>query len=309
MTDIVLRTMRREDWAEVADLIYVSINYWYSSHGMGAKFKAGPGSTQLFCKVYEDLDPGCCFVAESTKTGRLAGSCFYHPRETHVSLGIMNVHPVYFGLGVARKLVQAIIDVAESQNKPLRLVSSAMNLDSFSLYTRAGFVPRITYQDMLISAPEQGIQCDNASAPRVRHATPADLDGIIAIEQELGGIRRERDHRYFLKNQDGIWHTSVIESPSGAIDGYLTSITSPASAMLGPGIARTEDDTAALIASALNAHPGRTYVTIIPMHCANLVKTLYGWEARNCETHVHQARGEWVAPTGIMLPTFMPETA
>ena len=100
-------------------------------------FTGDPAGTELFCSVYEALDPGCCLVAENTRTGRLAGSCFYHPRPTHVSLGIMNVHPNYFGQGVARRLLQAIIEIAAQQNKPLRLVSSAMNLNSFSLYTRA----------------------------------------------------------------------------------------------------------------------------------------------------------------------------
>ena len=33
---------------------------------------------ELFCRVYEDLDPGCCVLAESD--GQLLGSCFYHPR-------------------------------------------------------------------------------------------------------------------------------------------------------------------------------------------------------------------------------------
>ena len=36
------------------------------------------------------------------------------------------------------------------------LISSAMNLDSFSLYNRVGFRPRMVFQDTLLSVPETG---------------------------------------------------------------------------------------------------------------------------------------------------------
>ena len=39
-----------------------------------------------------------------------------------------------------------------------------------------------------------------------------------------------------------------------------------------------------------------------------LVQTMYGWGAVNCELHFAQSRGTWTPPTGIVMPTFMPET-
>jgi len=96
MDEIRLRPMLASEWGAVAELIYISTNYWYVASGKPPIFSGGPAVTELFCQVYEDLDPGCCVVAENDHTGRLMGSCFYHPRETHVSLGIMNVHPGYF---------------------------------------------------------------------------------------------------------------------------------------------------------------------------------------------------------------------
>ena len=44
-----LRTMRREDWSEVATLIHLSTNYWYEAHGKPKIFGAGPDATLLFC--------------------------------------------------------------------------------------------------------------------------------------------------------------------------------------------------------------------------------------------------------------------
>ena len=54
--------------------------------------------------------------------GRIAGSCFYHPRDSHVGLGIMNAAPEFAGRGVAKALLTEILERAGEL--PVRLVSS-----------------------------------------------------------------------------------------------------------------------------------------------------------------------------------------
>jgi GNAT superfamily N-acetyltransferase len=309
MSDIRLRPMVANDWPEVADLIHISTNYWYQRSGKPPIFTCRSLDTQLFCKVYEDLDPGCCIVAESVDTGRLAGSCFYHPRPTHVSVGIMNVHPNYFGRHVASGLLKFVTDFADRQHKPVRLVSSAMNLDSFSLYTRAGFVPRAAFQDMFLAVPTGGFEYQVPARSRVRPASMNDVEAIASLEMELTHIRRDKDFAYFLANRDGIWHTSVIESAAGKLDGFLVSVAHAASNMLGPGLARSSEDAAALILAELDQHRGRSPVFLVPVQQSDLVRQLYAWGAKNCEIHFSQVRGKYEPPTAIMLPTFMPETA
>lgn len=309
MPEMKLRAMEKKDWSEVADLVCVSTNYWYQAHGRPMIFSGGPAATLLFCQVYEALDPGCCVVAEDPASGRLMGSCFYHPRETHVSLGIMNVHPNYFGRGVARKLLDFIIDFAQRQDKPIRLVSSAMNLDSFSLYTRAGFVPRCAFQDMFVRVPEQGLEQTHPGLKRVRPASLQDVPAIVALEKEMAHISREKDYRYFIENRDGIWHTSVYENDRGGLEGFLVSVAHPGSNMLGPGAGRSADVMAPLILAELNHNRGRTPVFLVPVECGPLVRQMYAWGAQNCEMHFAQVRGEFRPFNGIVMPTFMPETA
>ncbi len=310
MAEMQLRAMERRDWWEVADLIYVSTNYWYETHGRQRIFSGGPEATELFCRVYEALDPGCCVVAEHTRTGRIMGSCFYHPRETHVSLGIMNVHPSYFGTGVARALLRFIIDFAEQRKQPVRLVSSAINLDSFSLYTRAGFVPRCTFQDLIAHVPAAGMAAlgrPPEGIEAVREATPADVEAIADLEMELNGIRRAKDYRYFVENREGIWSLLVYER-DGRIEGFLASVADPGSNMLGPGVTRGEQEAAALIYAQLDRHRGRSPVFLVPVTCSRLVAQVYAWGARNCELHLAQVRGACPPFGGVTLPTFMPET-
>ena len=304
-----LRSLKLEEWHTVAELITVSTNFWYRTHGFPAIFTGEPFDALLFPEVYEALDPGCCLVAVNEETGTLAASCFYHPRQTHVSLGIMNVHPNYAGKGLARLLLNRVIALSEAQNLPLRLVSSAMNLDSFALYTRAGFVPRATYQDMILPIPGAGLPCVLPEFARVRPATPEDLPSIIALELEKTGLDREKDYRLFLENKSGIWKTFVLESEreKGKLDGVLASVSHPASCLMGPGVADTQAQAAALLHAQWNARAGQSPVFLVPVTASWLVAYLYALGARTCELHFAQCRGEWHDPSGIVFPTFMPE--
>jgi GNAT superfamily N-acetyltransferase len=307
MSKFTIRTMVSEDWTETAELIHVSLNYWYATRGSGPKLLGDPTNTQLHCKVNEDLDPGRCLLAV-TPSGRIAACCFYHPRATHVSLGIMACHPNYFGSGAAKLLLDEVITFAKNEDKPLRLVSSAMNLDSFSLYNRAGFTPHALFQDMYLDIPEGGLDAPLVEGVSVRPGRPEDAAAMAALERELSGIEREDDFRYFLANEDGIWHISVAEDGKGGLDGFLCSVTHPGCSLVGPGAAREDDQAAALLRTVLDHAPGRTRVWLVPSNRRELVDTCYSWGARNCEMHLAQVIGDAQPLTGVTFPTFMPET-
>jgi len=337
MNGIELRPMQASDRTEVTELIHLSTNTWYQTHGRPRLFSRGLEAAGLFFDVYERLDPGCGVVAVSEYSGRLAGSCFYHPRPTHVSLGIMNVHPNYFGCGAARALLQYVIDFAEhqqklgkgdganlperpegcfaqigpvpfSEQKPLRLVSSAMNLDSYSLYTRAGFVPQVIFQDLILPVPDEGLPHRTPGDDKVREAVMADVPAIDRLETELAGISRQQDYRYFLGNGEGLWHVSVYPDDRGGLDGFLASLNHPGFTMLGPGLARTAEQAAALLLAELNRCRGRIPLFLVPARCSALVRQMYQWGAKNCEIHFSQVRGPCAPVQGIQMPTFLPES-
>lgn len=302
-----IRKATPDDGMAVAKLIFHSTNEWYESHGFGKIFPGPPEDCRLFFDVYEDLDPGCCLVAEHTETGQLIGSCFYHPRDTHLSLGIMNSDGAYAGNGVAKALLQSIVEIAEARKLPLRLFSSAMNLDSFSLYTRQMFAPYAVFQDLLITVPEQGVSLETVSTSQVRSATVADIPAVIALEEKVWGVRREKDWQYFVDNQRNIWDVLLYEE-AGQVQGVLASVNHLASKMLGPGVATTASVAAALIISALNRFRGQTMVFLVPSANTELVQLMYQLGARNCELHFGQTRGAVPQINGVVMPTFMPET-
>lgn len=307
--DFETRLMESTDWDEVAQLIYKSLNVWHEKN-RGQKLVSGPWETmRVFPRVYEALDPNGCVLIVEKSTERIAGSCFFHPRPRHVALGILNTHPDFFGHGVGSMLLRYVIDVAQKQGKPLRLVSGTTNLDSFSLYNRAGFVPTCLYQDMVVTVPETGFPVDAPEGLTIRDATQADIPEMVALELELSGIEREQDYRFALNNNDsGIWHTSVAIGPAGKIEGFLVSFYDPGSNMLGPGCVRTEEQGAALIRYELNQHQGCSPVLLVPCRRRKLIAAMYALGAKNCDLHASQVLGEEYPQHGILFPTFMPET-
>lgn len=285
--------------------LHGAFNTWYWKHGWGRDyFTCTPDEAAVFYDIYNDLNPGCSIAMFEQSTGNLAGACFYHPREHHVSLGIMAVHPDYFGLGIGRELVDGIVAFTEDNGfKSLRLVSSAMNMESFSLYNRSGFVPRVPYHDMVLAVPATGMTVSVPGQDLVR-----DVEAMAGLEFELSGICRRADYEYAIQNKRGLLHATVMEGDDGGLNGFAISVQCAALNMIGPCVARTEEDALALVAKQLDNFAGQVPLFMVPMEKRQMVETLYGWGARNVETHLYQVRGGYTPCSGVNMPSFLPET-
>lgn len=298
-----LERLRPHQYDELAKLLHASLDVWHRTRLNVDRFGTEWEPFRLTVDVYEALDPGCCVVALDD-SGAMIGSAFYHPRETHVGVGVVSVHPNAFNQGVGRAMMQEIIRVADG--KPLRLVSSAMNLDSFSLYTRLGFVPQLILQSMTMNVPAAGFA---GASTRARPATMADVPAIADFEFRLNGIRKEQDYRFFVENKAGCWRLIVIDKPDGSLAGFLAASALPTDNMLGQGVAEDEAVMIELLHSMLDVHfRGQTVAFILPSKCSRLVRQAYAWGARNRETNLLSVLGEAPAIQGVTLPTFLPES-
>jgi GNAT superfamily N-acetyltransferase len=300
----VLRSMKSDEWTEVARMIHQATNHWYVQNGKAPVFNCEADDLLLFCEIYEAMDPGCCLVIE--KDGVIAASCFYHPRETHYSLGIMCVHPDFAGYGFAGKLLKKIIARSEKEDLPLRLISSAQNLDSFSLYNKYGFSPEYVFQDMLVQVPESGFGFEN---DHIRPAVLSDLDEMINLEMSLYSRERRKDYEYMIQDDSGVWNSHVYCGSDGSIEGFLFSVKHPSSNIIGPGVMQNPAVTAALIKSHLDYYRGMSPLVIIPSNSAELVQEMRTLKARNCELHITQVykHAEVLPQKGVFLPSFLPE--
>ena len=306
-----LGTIGPADHDAVARLLHRSLVDWYERRlGQGARFGERAEPFRIFPEVYAAIDPGEAVAARDAKSGELIGVCFVHPRRTHVAVGIVATAPEFAGRGVARAMLAPVIERARAAGKPVRLVSSLLNLDSFSLYSRLGFVPHTVFQDLALTVPPTGL----TAAPPARTAEvravsdAASAAGLAALELELQGIHREPDYAFFLRNTVGAWRVWTLENGASALDGFLVASHHPSCVMLGPGCARDEVAAAALLWRALDAMRGHSPVFLVPCTAAGLVRQCYAWGARNVELHAAQVIGPMPAASGVAFPTFLPET-
>lgn len=300
---MTLRRLQPHQHDEAARLIHTSLDTWHRTRLNNDRFGTAWEPFRAVIETYESLDPGCCVVAVDD-SGALIGSAFFHPRETHIGVGVVSVHPSAFGRGVGRAMMEEIVRIAGDQ--PLRLVSSAMNLDSFSLYTRLGFVPQMMLQAVTLGVPAHGLP---GASTRPRPATMEDVPRIADLELRMNGVRKERDYRFFLENKTGGWRLAVIEKPSGAIAGFLAASLHGSGPQLGQGVAEDEATMMELVHATLDTHcRGQHVVWLLPMGCAALVRQAYAWGARNRETHLFSVLGYAPPIRGVTIATFMPES-
>ncbi|MGM0432104.1 MAG: GNAT family N-acetyltransferase [Spirochaetota bacterium] len=306
----ILRPLRAEDRDEHGEMLFAAFNSWWWKHGLGRDFFAcTPQDTRIYFDIYGDMSPGCSIAAFHKETGKLMGACFYHPRETHVSLGIMAVHPNYSGYGVAKAMVNYILDYTREHGyKACRLVNCVMNLDSFSLYNKAGFIPRDVYQDMLVTVPAEGITGSVTGLEQVRPAKIDDVEAMKNLELAVSSVCREKDYRYCIENPKGSFETLIYEEKDGSIGGFLISVKSPAINIMGPCVARDEQRAIALLRASTERFKGEVALTPVPMEKRMIVDQLYAWKAINVETHVKQVWGEFEPYRGVAIPSYLPET-
>lgn len=302
-----------DQWDEAAQLIHGSLSAWYAKNlNQPGRFGADWVPFRIFPEVYESLDPGCAVTAVDAGTGALTGICFYHPRPHHISVGIVATCPQSGSRGLAKALLQEVLALADETRKPVRLVSSLMNLDSFSLYTRLGFVPGTVFQDMQFPEgklppllPEDG-EC------RIRPAAEADIPALTAFEKSRSGLDRQQDFQYLLVSEPLSWPVLVAENSAGQVTGYLASVDRTGTRMLGPGLAADDRTALGLIAAQLHHHAPHNPVFLVPVKCQQLVAALYAAGARNLELHTAQVRdgghGGRPEADGVVIPTFMPES-
>ena len=93
-----LRQMSADDRDEVSRLIFHSTNRYYVSIGREPIFKGDELSPSDILDVYQRIDPGEGIVAVDAQSRQIIGSCFVHPRETHVSLGIIKLILITLGV-------------------------------------------------------------------------------------------------------------------------------------------------------------------------------------------------------------------
>jgi hypothetical protein len=152
------------------------------------------------------------------------GSCYYRARETHVSLGIMNVHPNHFGKGVARRCsITSWVPGATGGPAAARLQCNATRLvlalhegrvraasalsGSRGRRARDGLGVQVEGSDTSATRPRRRRRLGRARACRQRHQPS---QGLPLLHRERAGVLAHLG----VRGPKGAWKAPRLDRPS-----------------------------------------------------------------------------------------------
>ena len=182
--------------------------------------------------------------------------------------------------------------------RSLRLIQDAFNEASFCLYGRVGFVAReVLVRGSFRSRPDVGTRGST------RRATKADVASIVALEREVIGLERAKDHELLLRMGD------ALLAGTSSLEGSLARLVRGGVAVLGPAVTRDLDTMLDLIQAATRDLPIHTDTRLlVPASRHDLLAEMYdaGFAVHSLCTYM--VRGEFTPFDGYYLPTLFPES-
>ena len=168
--------------------------------------------------------------------GELVGCNFADIRSPFAGIGPIAVDPTAQNRNIGRRLMQAAMDLAWSQNVlGIRLVQAAYHNRSLCLYTRLGFRTRAPLSVM--QGPALNLRFPGYD---VRQAMPSDSAACNALCRNIHGFDRGCQLAGAIASNQ-----AVVVEHLGRITGYATSI-----GFFGHAAAASNQDMMALIAAA-----------------------------------------------------------
>jgi GNAT superfamily N-acetyltransferase len=289
--------MLPDDIDVVAPVIVRAFNTVNARYGYPSEFPE-PSASALMSRYYVTQDPEGCLVAEWD--GSICGSVFARRRGHHVSVGPVAVDPGSQGTGVGRRMMEAVFDL-HPDAASFRLTQAAFNKESFSLYSKTGFVA--AEPSLRLERPAAPVTPEE-DEPGVRLATADDAPLVADLDRRLMNTERERD----LSTLFAMGKVYVCDDDTG-IQGYLATMATPGPVFFGPAVVRSEAQLGALVRAALRAAGGsRTCGLHLPARFAPTIDECYRLGFRLFSLETFMVRGEWRTPDAFFLQPIFPET-
>ena len=243
---IHVRAMVEGDIDDAAQILVGAFAQVYRQRGHTPPFPNVESAAWL-CRSYLDLDGDGCVVAETG--GVPVGVGFIHLRGLTASIGPVAARPGG-PRGVGRALMDHLTNLSRNCTS-VRLFQDGFNPDSFGLYTQLGFVVRDVAPYLLAVEMKPAAR----ALPEIRPGRAEDIESIIELDRRLIGADRTRDIEFLF-----VTGTVMVLERRRAIEGFLFLRALPARAVVGPAVATSEENLAALIDAASLTLPGRSAV-------------------------------------------------
>lgn len=293
---ITIRSMSPDDLDVVAPVITRAFNTVNARYGYPSEFP-DPMISVLMSRYYLSQDPEGCILAE--RDGNICGSVFGRLRGDRVSVGPVSVDPGSQAIGVGRRMMEALFDLYPDAAS-FRLTQSAFNKESFSLYSKTGFVAAEPL--LRLERPPAPVTPEEDD-PRVRVVTAENAPLLVDLDRRLTGAERERD----LVPLFGMGRVYVHDGDTG-IQGYLATMPTPGPTLLGPAVAHSEAQLGALVRAALRDIGPRAAGLHLPARFAPTIAECFRLGFRLFCLENFMVRGEWRTPDAFFLHSMFPET-
>lgn len=292
---ITIRPMSADDVDVVAPVIARAFNAVNARYGYPSEFPE-PYASTLMARYYLSQDPEGCIVAQ--RDGTICGSVFARLRGDRVSVGPVSVDPGSQAIGVGRRMMEALFDLYPDAAS-FRLSQAAFNKESFSLYSKTGFV---TVEPLLRLERPPAPVTPEEDDPHVRVVTAESAPLVADLDRRLTGAERQRE----LPTHFAMGSVYVHDDGSG-IQGYLATMPTPGPTFLGPAVARSEAELGVLIRAALRDIGPRASGLHLPAHFAPTIDECFRLGLRLFCLENLMVRGEWRTPDASYLHAMFPE--
>ena len=230
---ITIRRAEAADAAKCGAILYSAFLKVADEHNFPPDFPSVEVATDVVSMLL--AHPGFYGIV-AQDDDRIVGSNFADLRSSIAGIGPISIDPQVQDQGIGRKLMEAAIDHLASTNVcGIRLVQSAYNNRSLSLYTRLGFQTREPLS--VIQGPALNIKFAGYD---VRPAGEADIATCNHLCRRVHGFERGAE----LREASGA-HTALVVEHLGRITGYATDL-----GFFAHAVAETNQDLKSLIAAA-----------------------------------------------------------
>jgi ribosomal protein S18 acetylase RimI-like enzyme len=230
---ITIRQAEAADAAECGAILYAAFQNVADAHNFPRDIPSVEAAIDLVSMLL--ANPGFYGIV-AQDNDRIVGSNFADLRSSIAGIGPISIDPQVQDQGIGRRLMEAAIDHLAATNVcGIRLVQSAYNNRSLSLYTRLGFQTREPLS--VLQGPALNIKFAGYD---VRPAGEADIATCNHLCRRVHGFERGAE----LREAIGA-HTALVVEHLGRISGYATDL-----GFFAHAVAETNQDLKSLIGAA-----------------------------------------------------------
>lgn len=283
MTELQIREATSDDAQVCGRLMFDAFEGLATRHNF--PIEAGtPEFADFQIKAMLDTDGIYGLVAE--RDGRIVGSALQDERGKIVGIGPVAVDPAASDVGAGRALMNALLQRSRERDVAgVRLVQTAYNYRSFSLYAKLGFAVR-----ELLSV-FQGTPRESAiPGAVVRPATPDEIAACDEICRQVHGHDRHGELQHWVN----VGTARVVER-GGQITGYATGF-----GYTWHAVGKADDDVIALLASA-DEFTGLGF--LVPSRNTRLMAWCFDAGLKIVQQSTLMTTGLYNEPQGAWLPS------